>query len=31
MTDEIFDYFGGNSGKKVEPIEDDSLFSDDDE
>ena len=25
MTDEIYDYFGGNAPKKVEPIEDDDI------
>ena len=25
MTDELYDYFGGNASKKVEPIEDDEL------
>ncbi len=25
MTDELYDYFGGNASKKVEPIEDDDL------
>ena len=27
VTDEIYDYFGGNAPKKVEPIEDDDLDS----
>ncbi len=25
MTDELYDYFGGNASKKVEPIEDDEF------
>ena len=25
MTDELYDYFGGNASKKVEPIEDDDV------
>ena len=25
MTDELYDYFGGNASKKVEPIEDDEM------
>ena len=25
MTDELYDYFGGNASKKVEPIEDDDA------
>ena len=28
MTDEIFDYFGGNSPRKIEPIEEDDFFGD---
>ena len=28
MTDEIFDYFGGNSPRKIEPIEQDDFFDD---
>ena len=31
MTDELYDYFGGNASKKVEPIEDDELESTEDE
>ena len=31
MTDELYDYFGGNASKKVEPIEDDDLDSTEDE
>lgn len=28
MSDEIFDYFGGKSPRKVEPLEDDDFFGD---
>ncbi len=28
MTDELFDYFGGNSARKVEPLDDSELFDD---
>ena len=28
MTDDIFDYFGGNSPRKIEPIEHDDMFDD---
>ena len=28
MTDDIFDYFGGNSPRKIEPIEEDDFFED---
>ena len=31
MTDELYDYFGGNASKKVEPIEDDDLDNLDEE
>ena len=31
MTDELYDYFGGNASKKVEPIEDDDLDLDADD
>ncbi|MFT7633848.1 MAG: hypothetical protein ACI87E_004906, partial [Mariniblastus sp.] len=31
MTDELYDYFGGNASKKVEPIEDDDLDLEEDE
>ncbi|MCH2180025.1 MAG: hypothetical protein MK106_14605 [Mariniblastus sp.] len=31
MTDEIYDYFGGNSSRKVEPLDESELFEDEGE